>query len=91
MSMNEREGIKVNQPKTYEERVRVAGECLKGMKLTIPMLVDDIENTVQKAYAGWPDRIYIVDKDGKVSYKGGLGPMGFKPKEAEEALKKLLP
>lgn len=91
MAANEKEGIKVLQPKTYEERVKVAGECMKDMKLSIPCLVDDIANTAQKGYAAWPDRIYVVDKEGKVAYKGGPGPGGFKPAEAEEALKKLLP
>ena len=87
---NEREGIKVNQPKTYEERVKVAGECMKDLEFTIPMLVDDMNNTAQKAYAGWPDRCYVIDKEGKVAYRGEPGPRGFKPAEAEETLKKLL-
>lgn len=77
--------------RTYEERVKVAGECLKDLKLSIPCLVDDMQNTAQKAYAGWPDRIYVIDKDGKVAYRGEPGPRGFRPAEAEEALKKLLP
>lgn len=90
MAANEKEGIKVNQPKTYEERIKVAGECMKDLKLSIPCLVDDMQNTAQKAYAGWPDRFYVIDKAGNIAYKGGPGPGGFKPAEAEEALKKLL-
>jgi len=90
MPANEKAGIKLNQPKSYEERVKVAGECLKDLKLSIPCLVDDMENTAQKAYAGWPDRIYVIDGAGNVAYKGAPGPGGFKPAEAEEALKDLL-
>lgn len=63
---------------------------MKDLKLTIPCLVDDMNNTAQKAYAGWPDRLYVVGKDGKVAFKGDLGPKGFKPAEAEAALKKLV-
>jgi hypothetical protein len=85
---NRREGIEVTQPKTYEERVKVAGECMKDLKLSIPCLVDDIANTVQKAYAGWPDRLYVVGKDGKVAFRGEPGPRGFKPADAEAALKR---
>lgn len=91
MAANEREGIRVNQPRTYEERVKVAGKCLEDLKLSIPCLVDDMQNTAQRAYAGWPDRLYVIDKEGKVAYRGGPGPGGFRPQEAEEALKKLLP
>ncbi len=47
-------------------------------------------NTAQKAYAGWPDRLYVIDAEGKVAYKGGPGPGGFRPPEAEAALKKLV-
>jgi hypothetical protein len=88
--VNEKEGIRVSQPKTYEERVKVAGECIKDLKLTIPCLVDDLQNTAQKAYAGWPDRCYVIDSDGKVAYQGAPGPAGFRPGEAEAALKNLL-
>ncbi len=62
---------------------------MKDLKLSIPCLIDDMKNTAQKAYAGWPDRIYVIDKAGKVAFRGELGPKGFKPAEAEAALKKL--
>jgi len=88
--MNERDGVRINQPRTYGERVKAAGECLKGLKLTIPCLVDDMENVAQKAYAGWPDRLYVIDAAGNVAYRGEPGPRGFKPPEAESALKKLV-
>lgn len=63
---------------------------MKDLKLSIPCLIDDMKNTAQKGYAGWPDRIYVVDKAGKVAFRGDLGPKGFKPAEAETALKRLL-
>lgn len=87
---NDREGIEVEDPKTEQEREEVAGDCSKAMKLSIPMLIDSMKNEAQQAYAGWPDRLYVVDKEGKVAYKGEPGPKGFKPSEAEAALKKLL-
>jgi alkylhydroperoxidase family enzyme len=33
-----------------------------------------------------PDRLYVIDRDGKVAYKGGRGPFGFKTNEMEQAL-----
>jgi hypothetical protein len=33
-----------------------------------------------------PDRLYIIDAAGRVAYKGGRGPFGFKPGEMEQAL-----
>jgi type I thyroxine 5'-deiodinase len=60
------------------------------MKLSIPFLIDDMEDTANKAYSAWPDRIYIVGKDGKIAYKGSPGPQGFKPDEAKAKLKEIL-
>src|SRR5262245_52566686 len=88
MKQNEKEGIRIKQAKEYEDRVKAAGECIKDLKLTIPMLVDDMDNAAQKAYGGWPDRLYVIAKDGKVAYRGDLGPKGFKVADAEAALKK---
>lgn len=68
----------------------MASDCVKGMKLTIPFVLDDMQDTANKAYAAWPDRIYLVDVAGKVAYKGGLGPKGFKPDEARIKLQELV-
>jgi dienelactone hydrolase len=90
MEVNKQDGVIYNQPKNEEERNKVASDCLKSLKLSIPTLIDNMDDSTEKNYAGWPDRIYIVGKDGKVSYKGDKGPRGFKPGEAESALKKLI-
>lgn len=60
------------------------------MKLSIPFLIDDMEDTANKAYGAWPDRMYVVDRQGKVAYRGEPGPKGFKPEEARAKLKELL-
>jgi type I thyroxine 5'-deiodinase len=51
-------------------------------------VIDKEDNKVNAAYSAWPDRLYVVGKDGKVAYKGGPGPGGFKPAELEAWLKK---
>ena len=91
MKQNEKQGVIIPQPKTREERAKVAGTCVADLKLSIPCLVDDLSNAAQKAYAGWPDRLYVIDAAGLVVFRGEPGPRGFKPEEAEAALKKLLP
>jgi alkylhydroperoxidase family enzyme len=54
--------------------------------MTMPLLVDAIDDRVGHAYSGMPDRLFIIDKQGMVAYKGGRGPFGFKPGELEQAL-----
>ena len=54
------------------------------------MLIDTMDSTVEEAYSGWPDRIYIVTTEGKIGYKGDPGPGGFDPQDMERCLIKLL-
>lgn len=82
--------MKIEQPKTYEKRQEVATSCSAALKLDIPILVDDMEDTVSVAYAAWPDRLFIVTADGKVAYAGGPGPWGFKVDEMTAALENIL-
>jgi len=77
------------QPKTATERIDAASICQESLKLMVPMLVDGIDDAVSRAYAGWPDRLYVVGRDGKIAYKGGPGPGGFRPDEMRLALEKL--
>lgn len=72
-----------------KDRLEVARVCHDKLGHTFPIIVDGIDNKVGQAYAAWPDRLYIVDKNGKIAYKGGKGPRGFKPSEMAEKLKKL--
>lgn len=76
-------------PKTINERKQAAERCDLELKHRIPTLVDDMDDSVNRAYAAMPTRIYLIGTDGRVVYAGGLGPWGFKPKELKEALESL--
>jgi hypothetical protein len=84
--------FRITDPKTLEERRKVAQEFARQVKLSVPILVDTIDDQVEKAYAGWPDRLYVIDASGKVVLKAKPGPGGFMPavKQAPEVLDKLL-
>ena len=53
----------------------------------MPTVLDRHDNAVNAAYAGWPDRLYVVGVDGRIAYKGGPGPGGFRPAEVEAWLR----
>ena len=72
-----------------EERVAVARKCYENLGLTFPAIIDDMDDKVEEVYVAWPDRLYIVDKKGKIVYKGGKGPGGFKPLEMAARLRKI--
>ena len=67
----------------------VARKCYENLGLTFPAIIDNMDDKVEKLYAAWPDRLYIVDKKGKIVYKGGKGPGGFKPLEMAAKLRKI--
>ena len=59
---------------TQSERNAVAKVCMTKMELEpIPALVDDMDNTANDGYSAWPDRMYLIGKDGNVAYHGGRG------------------
>jgi hypothetical protein len=49
-----------------------------------------MDDAVMTAYAAHPDRLYLVDSDGRVAYAGGRGPWGFKPDELKAAMDETL-
>src|SRR5262245_16707637 len=90
LESNSRLGIEVKQPTALSERFDVAGKCCALLEMSIPLFVDDLNDRVGRSYSGMPDRLYLIDRDGRVAYKGGRGPYGFKPAELEQSVILLL-
>ncbi len=72
------------------ERRQVAERCHTTLDYDIPTLVDEMDDRVNRAYAAFPTRLYLVGVDGRIQYAGGLGPFGFKPQELKEAIERAL-
>ena len=82
--------VKVDDPRTEAERTEVASQCQEGLELKMPLLIDNLDNSTEKAYSSHPDRLFLVAKGGKIAYRGDRGPWGFKAEELEKAIKKTL-
>jgi len=76
----------IEDPITDKERADVASTCVDDLELPMPALIDGVDDKVNMAYSGWPDRLYLVGKDGKIAYAGGRGPFGFDPDSWEKAI-----
>lgn len=87
MAINVRERVVFADPKTAAGRADVAATCVRKLGLQIPALVDGIGDAVEMAYTAWPDRLYLIGRDGRVRFKSPPGPFGFKPAALEEALR----
>jgi type I thyroxine 5'-deiodinase len=87
---NVREGVVFATPRTDGERVEIAESCVRRLGIRFPALIDGIDNSVERQYTGWPDRLMLIDIDGRLVFKTDPGPFGFKPSQLEAALLRLL-
>ena len=87
MQSNIKDKVVFASPRNADERAEVAGSCVRKLGIKFPALIDDFSNKTEIAYTGWPDRLYLIDKQGTVRYKSKAGPFGFHPAELEAALK----
>jgi Iodothyronine deiodinase len=87
---NRRDSVLFASPKTTDEREDVAATCVVKLAVKLPALVDEIDNRTERAYTGWPDRLYVVGTDGRIKFKSAPGPYGFSTKDLEQKLNEVL-
>ena len=90
MQSNIKDQVVFSSPKNEEERALVAGACVRKLGIEFPAVLDEFGNSTERAYTGWPDRIYLIDLQGRVAYKSPPGPFGFKPEQLGAALAQTL-
>ena len=90
VSSNVEDGVLFASTQSDDERAEVAGTCVLRLAIKIPAVVDGIDNRVERAYTGWPDRLYVIGTDGRVRYKSAAGPFGFSTVELEQSLAAVL-
>src|SRR5690242_6214777 len=69
MSSNVRDGVLFASPRTSTDRENTADMCVVRLGIKIPAVVDTMDDRTERAYTGWPDRLYIVGADGTIRYK----------------------
>ena len=86
LAENRAEGIAIADPASGEARAAAASACVATLRTRIPVLLDGLGDAVALAYGGWPDRLYLIGRDGRIAFQGGEGPFGFKPEELGAAI-----
>ncbi len=74
LPINDQAGIAYAQPTTTDERAAIAEVCAVRLDMKMPMLLGDIDNRVDRDYAARPIRIFVIDEDGNVFHRSGMGP-----------------
>lgn len=87
---NLEDDVLVATTRTADERYQVAGVCLTKLGLELPALIDEPDNRVERAYTAWPDRLYVIDRDGRIAHRSEAGPFGFEPADVDATLNRIL-
>jgi type I thyroxine 5'-deiodinase len=86
---NVADGVLFASPRSSEERTATAQACVRNLGIRIPAVLDHIDNRTERAYTGWPDRLYLLERGGRVAFKSAPGPFGFSPRDLEESLRRI--
>ncbi len=86
ITMNRDQGIAINDPTTNAERSEVAETCAIQLMIRMPVVVDEVDDEIARAYGALPDRLYLIGRGGRVAFRGGPGPYGFQPEALESAI-----
>jgi hypothetical protein len=87
---NREDEIALVDPVSLAERAAAADACALRLATRIPVLLDDVDDAVASAYGGWPDRLSLIGRDGRVAYLSEVGPFGFRPAELAAAIEREL-
>jgi hypothetical protein len=90
MQNNIKDKVVFASPKNEEDRAFIAGACVRKLHIEFPAVLDEFGNSTEKAYTGWPDRLYLIDAQGHIAYKSEPGPFGFIPDQLQIALARML-
>lgn len=86
MESNIKDKVVFTSPKNEEDRAFIAGACVRKLHIEFPAVLDEFGNSTEQAYTGWPDRLYLIDPQGRIAYKSEPGPFGFKPDDLRQSL-----
>ena len=56
----------------------------------MPMLLDDMTNEVDEKYVALPERLYVIDAAGVITFRCEMGPFGFDPDSWEQAIRAVI-
>jgi len=87
---NIRDHVQYASARSEGERTNTASACVRNLGIHIPAILDGIENKTERAYTGWPDRLYLIGADGRVAFKTAPGPYGFSTKNLQQALERVV-
>ena len=84
---NIEDNVLFRQHQSFREREEAAGTCSRDLHISLPILIEEMDNSSDEAFGAAPVRLYLIGADGKVAYHGGAGPHFLDPDGWEQAIK----
>jgi peroxiredoxin len=57
---------------SFEQKCAHARELQRLENVQVPVLVDDLDGTIHRAYGPWPTSLFVVHRDGRVVYRSTI-------------------
>ena len=74
VDINHTQEIVYDQPTTTAGRAAIAAACVKHHHILMPVALDDLDDSIDRVFAGWPERLYLIDAEGIVRHRSAPGP-----------------
>jgi tetratricopeptide (TPR) repeat protein len=85
-SVNQREGVAQPDAASIGQKREYASACLRKLKIPYAAVVDGMDGAVEKTYAAWPSRVYLIDRNGRVKFNSLLDQERFDAPALEAAI-----
>jgi tetratricopeptide (TPR) repeat protein len=85
-TVNQREGVSQPDASSIGQKREYAAACLRKLKIQYAAVVDGMDGAVEKAYAAWPSRVYLIDSEGRVKFNSVLDQERFDAAALEAAV-----
>jgi len=63
---NDADHISVQEAKTMDEKEAAARHCRGALRLNMPVLADDLEDSATAAFGTFPDGAVVINRDGTI-------------------------
>ena len=90
LPVNERLGMSLAEPRSLEERAGNAALCRQRLSIPYEAVLDGMEGEAEKAFAAFPSRAYVIDREGTVTFSMALDEQRLRPEALHTALEAVL-
>ena len=64
-TINRREGLSLPEARSLAERAEHAALCRRGLSIPYEAVLDGMDGDVEKAFAAFPSRVFVIDREGR--------------------------